>query len=151
MAHSLHYCKVAHQETCKGYRIVVTKFVGAYGGHPCGYVGIPKSHPFAQRTDGAYEWPIECHGGLTYDGRQRKLDFFDEDEFAAYCWVGWDYAHYGDYLDYTSPVPMVGQGKVHPVEEVLAEARQVVEQFIRLEQSEQPEAGCCRKLRFRRS
>ncbi len=53
-----------------------------FGGHFCGYVKIPKSHPlFRQRN-----LDLDCHGGLTCN------------EIHEEHWVGFDCAHTGDYV-----------------------------------------------------
>ena len=58
----------------------------SYGTHPCCYVAIPEGHNFYNKH---YEdIDIECHGGVTYS---------EKEEDGKY-WVGWDYAHLGDYV-----------------------------------------------------
>jgi hypothetical protein len=64
--------------------------------HWCGYVGIPKSHPFYGKDYN--DVPVDVHGGLTYG---KTCDNFvchipekgsDDDIY----WLGFDCAHYGD-------------------------------------------------------
>lgn len=60
----------------------------------CGYVRLPKDHPFSkayyvdakQFYDDPILQTISVHGGLTYDQK-------DEEGFV---WLGFDCAHYGD-------------------------------------------------------
>ena len=66
------------------------------GDHPCCYVGIPNG--LAINTDDIY-----CHGGVSWCGDLPSLvedaikdNYFLEDTW----WIGWDYAHYGDYMKY---------------------------------------------------
>lgn len=51
-----------------------------FGGHLCGYIEIPKSHPYFKNK----EIDLDCHGGLTYNS-------FDKDHL-----IGFDCAHGGD-------------------------------------------------------
>lgn len=50
-----------------------------FGGHLCGYVKIPKSHPYQSLSYSDME--IECHGGLTYGERHEGY------------WIGFDCGH----------------------------------------------------------
>ena len=59
------------------------------GGQLNGYVRIPKAHPFYQK--GYDDIPIDCHGGLTYAG---ELEY--DDDF----YIGFDTAHFGDYMPF---------------------------------------------------
>ena len=54
----------------------------------CGYVSIPKNHPFYGKNYWDIEDTIEVHGGLTFSGKLPGLDGL---------WFGWDYMHAGDY------------------------------------------------------
>ena len=60
----------------------------SYGTHPCAYVQVPETHDFYGMPYDDIE--VDCHGGLTY-GRFAKNGTY---------WIGWDYAHYGDYVGY---------------------------------------------------
>ncbi|MCM1556902.1 MAG: hypothetical protein NC087_05135 [Anaeroplasma bactoclasticum] len=67
------------------------------GTHPVAYVEIPSNHPVFKKHYSDIE--IEVHGGLTYGGDAYWIE--DDGSF----WIGWDYAHVGDYtsLCYNSP------------------------------------------------
>lgn len=70
-------------------------YVLSLGTHPCGYVELPKTHKYFNVD---YDnIPVECHGGLTY-GRNflHTVAAPTEDRF----FIGWDYAHYVDYMGY---------------------------------------------------
>ena len=58
---------------------------GLRGGHLCGYIQVAKNHPWYDMDFLKSE--IECHGGLTYA----------EHEDGGF-WIGFDCAHYGDYM-----------------------------------------------------
>lgn len=55
-----------------------------FGGHLCGYVKIPKEHPYYGK--GRDDIDIEVHGGVTYN------------EIAEDHWIGYDCAHSQDYV-----------------------------------------------------
>lgn len=86
------------------------------GSHPCGYVSVPKNHPFYGKKSWDIEDRIEVHGGLTFSG---KLHGFDG------LWFGWDYAHVGDF---TFPFTMTGD-KRWSTQEIVDECLRAIEQF----------------------
>ena len=51
-----------------------------FGGHLCGYVRIPESHPFFRKKD----IDLDCHGGVTFNEANEEH------------WVGFDCGHSGD-------------------------------------------------------
>lgn len=54
-----------------------------FGGHLCGYLKIPKDHPYYQEKN----IDIDCHYGLTFN----KLILGDH-------WIGFDCGHAGDFV-----------------------------------------------------
>lgn len=58
--------------------------IKSLGSYPTAYIKVPKDSIFYNICYD--EIPIDIHGGLTYGE-------IEENEF----WIGWDYAHYGDY------------------------------------------------------
>ena len=78
------------------------------GGHWCGYVGLPSSHPLYKKEYSEEElYNIEAHGGLTYsDMNKLTKKLIDKgmnlgllpDEIREYetWWLGFDCAHLGD-------------------------------------------------------
>ena len=70
-------------------------YVLSHGTHPCGYVEIPKGSKY-YNTD-YMNIPIECHGGLTYSSNY-LITVTDEDSDRFF--IGWDYAHFMDYVGY---------------------------------------------------
>lgn len=53
-----------------------------FGGHLCGYVRIPKTHPYFGKED----IDLECHCGITFNEAHEEH------------WVGFDCGHSGDYI-----------------------------------------------------
>lgn len=110
----------------RGYTCFIVYFMG----HFCAYVVIPKKSKFHGETN----WekiPLEVHGGVT---------FTDKHPMVRNQWcVGWDYAHFGDYIslpeEITSaeiPAELFG-GKVWTDGEIAAECESAVDQIIELE------------------
>jgi len=72
------------------------------GTHPCAYVQIPKDHMLY--NVGYDSIRIDVHGGLTYAGLGKGKE---EGEY----WIGWDYAHLGDYYDHDKITTVSGDKK----------------------------------------
>lgn len=104
-------------------------------GHWCGYVGIPAGHPWNGLED--EKLPADVHGGVTYTRA------CDEDPELGVChvpptgepdglwWVGFDFAHLGDYSPGMWTVPQVThRRKEHywTETEVMVEVTQVAAQ-----------------------
>lgn len=88
------------------------------GTHPCGYVSIPKNHPFYGKNYWDIEDKIEAHGGLTFSGKLPGLDGL---------WFGWDYMHAGDYT--YMPIYVSITDKRWTTQEVVSECQRVIQQF----------------------
>lgn len=58
-----------------------------YFGHLCGYVGLPRTHPFACDYEGVPD--IEVHGGLTFAGERSETK-------KNLYWLGFDCSHFFD-------------------------------------------------------
>lgn len=59
----------------------------------CGYVGLPPSHSGAKPGyDGYTSLDITVHGGLTYGDKS----WWDKE--STLVWMGFDCAHYGDFM-----------------------------------------------------
>lgn len=77
---------------CFGYQYYILNL----GTHPTAYVEIPNTHScYKKRYD---EIDIDVHGGLTYS---KDYLYIPENENLKNSWfIGWDYAHAGDYFGY---------------------------------------------------
>ncbi len=62
------------------------------GTHPVAYVEIPNGHPVYKKN--YHDVDLDVHGGLTYSGNA----YWKEDDGSF--WLGWDYAHAGDYTSF---------------------------------------------------
>ena len=76
--------------SCCGYNY----FILNLGTHPTAYVEIPVTSKLYKKH---YDYiNIDVHGGLTY-----SADYLDIGDDVLKGWfIGWDYAHYNDYLGF---------------------------------------------------
>ena len=83
-------CFVLDKGTYNGFKYVIV----SYGTHPCCYIFIPKGHRLYGKS---YEdIDVTCHGGLTFSQDDLCFNPLPNDEWV----IGWDYAHYDDYMGY---------------------------------------------------
>jgi hypothetical protein len=84
-----------HEERIDNYLIIIMN----YGHYPCAYIGLPKEHPYNNKsydyTETGQELHINCHGGLTY--ANKGLQGFHSDTW----FLGWDYGHCDDFHGYS--------------------------------------------------
>jgi len=121
------------------YKIVVKNIRGS---HPCAYIKLPADHPFSKlfTQDDIYdlESEIDCqlnnavHGGITLAGTELTYDGKSEVGY----WIGWDYAHWGDYT-YTGFERGHNGEKKWTVEEILIECGMVLAELINAEEAEE--------------
>lgn len=100
----------------------------SYGVHPCAYVGVTDEHPLWRKDSMDEEcFAVNCHGGVTYGGSY--------DEIAKGRWfLGWDYAHLGDYSGSSAKIGMPDDGKRWTTGEILNEVLQVCEQLRQMQE-----------------
>ena len=101
------------------------------GTHPTAYIEIPRnSSLFGKEYDSIN---IEVHGGLTYSDDNLG-------DIKADSWfIGWDYAHYGDYMGYESKLPLnyrFDDNKKWTTEEIFEEVKEAIDQIMILEREE---------------
>ena len=90
--------------------------------HPTAYVDVTNSPLNGCDED----IDISCHGGITY--LESILNTVDKKGW----FIGWDYAHYGDYMDYgdTSLNNMFSNDKKWTTEEIVEECKNVIDQIV---------------------
>lgn len=73
------------------------------GGHLCGYVGVPKDHPYHGKHYDADGIDVDVHGGLTFasacshgDEASTVCHRVEDGEDDNVWWLGFDTAHLGD-------------------------------------------------------
>ena len=99
----------------------LTYYVLNMGTHPCAYVDVTNTNLHGKGYD---DIDIECHYGLTYASNRlatvEKIGWF----------IGWDYAHYGDFAGYELAMPTLStHGKMWTTEEMVGECKSVIDQI----------------------
>lgn len=89
------------------------------GVHPTAYVRIPRGHQYFKKKYDDID--IDVHGGLTYASgdvaNAKKVGW----------WIGWDYAHSGDYIGYDGVYDR--NGRHWTTEEILDDVKSVIDQL----------------------
>lgn len=111
-------CRVLHKGEFKGFKFAIV----SYGTHPCCYVFLPKEHKYYGKSYD--EIDIDCHGGLTYSDNELIFNPLINDDWV----IGWDYAHYNDYMGYYGS-DSFENSKKWTTEELFEEVKQVIEQL----------------------
>ena len=97
------------------------------GSHPCAYVELPREHKYyGLEYD---DIPIECHYGLTYSSNDGIVFPAENENHKDGFWIGWDYAHLGDYV-YNSFYSCSHKEKQWTTEEIFEEVKDVIEQLV---------------------
>lgn len=106
------------------------------GTHPTAYVSIPQNHPYYE-TYTELDKIIECHGGITYFD-----DYLGSDKYNYYRtghWIGWDYAHYGDYIALpffnSAAYSATSNDKRYTTEEIYSEVQDVINQLMSIKRT----------------
>ena len=103
--------RLVKKDTYRG----LTYIIASCGTHPVAYVKIPRNHFFYRVRDKEviYNFPAPCHGGITFVGTPSTIgvDFNKRD-----IWIGWDYAHAGDFY-------REGNGKKWTLEEIYEDVK----------------------------
>lgn len=97
-------------------------------GHLCGYVNLPKEHPWYGMPYSKIERLDNCpavHGGITYS--ESRLPCSESEDG---WWLGFDCAHAGDYVPYMPSIELY-EGYAHEwtLEEVIEETRNFARQL----------------------
>ncbi len=103
-----------------GYCLGLLYYILNLGTHPTAYVKIPRNSKYYGKKD----IDIEVHGGITYADDHIWINNTQKIEG---WFIGWDYAHMGDYIGYEERVPKeyrVG-GKKWTTEEIQKEIKNV--------------------------
>ena len=105
------------------------------GTHPTAYIEIPKENKLYRKSyNEIYEigCDIDVHGGLTYSDNE-LMGVKSENWF-----IGWDYAHCGDYCGYEECMPksIRTYGKKWTTEEIIEECKNAIDQIIGFESKE---------------
>jgi len=113
--------EILHKDKYKKYNY----FILNLGTHPTAYIEIPEGHKlFGKHYDDIY---INVHGGLTYS-EDDLLGIKSKSWF-----IGWDYAHAGDYMGYEELFGFINPNdKKWTTEEIIKDCKNVIEQIIEM-------------------
>lgn len=103
-------------------------YIISLGTHPCAYVHVPSTNPISKMT---FSWldlseKIYCHGGVTWFDSCLP----DNKRYTDGKWLGWDYAHAGDYYGHGWDDT---DSKKWTTEEILEEVKDVIAQVKKYE------------------
>lgn len=105
----------------------------SYGMHPCAYIKVPRDHKYYGVDYNKV--PLYVHGGLTYGD---NLSYLNDDiepiiNNSDY-WLGWDYAHEGDFVGYDLALnlPFKSNDKKWTTDEILKQVIQAIDDFKKL-------------------
>ena len=120
---------VLYDDYYKNYRFIILNL----GTHPVAYVEIPKKSKLYKKKYDKID--INVHGGLTYGNSFLMLS---EHEILDNTWfIGWDYAHAGDYIGYELQFPELSLNSVDDkkwtTEEMIADCVSVIDQIERID------------------
>lgn len=112
-----------------GYCLGFLYYILNLGTHPTAYIKIPKDHKYYGKDYG--EIDLDVHGGVTYSNEGLNIS---KNQRIEGWFVGWDYAHYGDYIGYDLIVPKIYRvdGKKWTTKEIYEEVRQACYQLNQL-------------------
>ena len=103
-------------DTYKGIEFVIMNL----GTHPTAYIGVDKN----SKLYGESDIDLNVHGGVTYTS-SRLLNEQYEECLSGKWWIGWDYAHCGDYL------PFLGDyGKRWTTQEMLEDVKSAIDEIL---------------------
>lgn len=97
-------------------------YVLSLGTHPCAYIDVTNT---SLNNKNYSDIDVSCHGGLTYS--RNYLATVDKKGW----FIGWDYAHYMDYLGSNLLLPdyLQSNGKRWTTKEIIEECKNVIDQI----------------------
>lgn len=76
--------------------------VVSYHTHPCAYIQLNKDLPIFNDIKDDYNYDdlmlSSPHGGITYMSDELGVPDLEDNRKEGMVWIGWDYAHAGDYI-----------------------------------------------------
>lgn len=111
-----------------------TYYVLNLGTHPCAYIDVTDTNLHGVNYN---QIEIDCHWGLTY-----SRDFLATVDKKGW-FIGWDYAHYGDFTGYDMEMPeyLQSHGEKWTTEEIVKECKKVIDQIVKITKDSNKEKG----------
>jgi hypothetical protein len=107
--------------THNGYEFIILW----YRNHPNAYIRIPEGHPYYKKDYRRIEDRGIVHWGFTFSGK----NLHRENGLPDGWYLGWDYAHLGDYTDYRDGYTL--DGRRWTVEAIATECKQIIDEIIK--------------------
>lgn len=122
--HLIENIEILDEGVYDGFHYVILSL----GSHPCAYIELPNTHKYYGKD---YDnVPIYCHGGLTYSDVEGIVFPKDNPSHRDGYWIGWDYAHLGDFYYYGTPhIEFDIFSKKWTTEEIFEEVKDVIKQL----------------------
>lgn len=112
--------EILYNDTYKGFEFYIMNL----GTHPTAYIKIPNTHKYyGKHYD---DINLYVHGGLTYSDDYLYLN---EHKKIKGWFIGWDYAHYGDFVGYDMIFCENYTNKKWTTEEILKEIKNAIDQL----------------------
>lgn len=105
-----------------GYCLGLLYYIMNLGSHPTAYIKIPKDNKYYGKD--MYEIDLEVNGGVTYSSDHLWIN---ENDRLEGWFVGWDYAHFGDYTGFEFRIG----GKKWTTEEIFKEVKEACYQLVK--------------------
>ena len=108
-----------------------TYYILNLGTHPTAYIKIPENHEYYKKDYDDID--LSVHGGLTFASDTLNLG---KNNIINGWFIGWDYAHYGDYLGYEMMHPqwhIYEENKKWTTEEILEEVKKACKELSKSE------------------
>jgi len=120
----------------KGINYIIYPHIGSF----CAYVQLPEKHKWIKKLKKSYDdVPLDVHGGVTFGAILTKDDvkeWENEQGFTEGAWVGWDYLHSGDAVDFGNGLGMSFSWEHHWTKnEVEAEVKEAIEQVVQTKEA----------------
>ena len=108
------------------------------GTHPTAYVEIPKNHKYFGVPYYDIEDTIYTHGGLTFSSDNLILD--NTTRLVNSWFIGWDYAHAGDYVKFMFPngtkMPCNENDTKYTTDDIIIDCGIVIAQLVKIEKEQ---------------
>lgn len=123
--------EVLYHDFYKGYEFYIMNL----GAHPTAYVNVINNKLLAMKDYNDID--ISVHGCLTFS--EDSLYINNETRAVKGWFIGWDYAHYGDYVGYdvNLPIDVRKRLKKWTTEEIYEDVKSVIEQCINYKENDE--------------
>lgn len=104
-------------------------YIISYGTHPCAYIEVPRNHPYYGKGYLELDKIFIVHGGFTYAKDFLRLS--NGVKLVSSWFLGWDYAHLGDYMGFYEDSRIKNELlKKWTVEEIILECKKAIKELL---------------------